>query len=161
MEVVVNKMISLALNGILLCGLILLSGCSYLPKDVMTDASMEPTLMNNMEVKIAKSDDTVKNLTRGDIVLFRYPSDSESTLIRRIIALPSETIEIKDGEVYINDMLLNEPYINSQTTAFLGQFKNVMKNKEYFVMGDNRADSSDSRTWGSVLEDTIIGKVII
>ena len=112
-----NKMTSLILSGSLLCGLILISGCSYLPKDVMTDASMEPTIMDNAEVKITKSDDAIENLTRGDIILFRYPSDSESTLIRRIIALPSETIEIKDGQVYINDILLSEPYINSQTTA--------------------------------------------
>jgi len=128
---------------------------------MMTDASMEPTLMNDTEVKVSTSDNVIKNLERGDIILFRYPSDSESTLIRRIIALPGETIEIKDGEVYINDILLSEPYIDSQTTAFLGELKSEMKDKEYFVMGDNRSDSSDSRTWGSVLEDTIIGKVII
>jgi len=157
----VNKIIGLALSGSLLCGLILISGCSYLPKDVMTDASMEPTIMDNAEVKIAKGDSVIKNFKRGDIILFRYPSDSESTLVRRIIALPGEIIEIKDGNVYINDMLLSEPYIDSQTTTFLGQLKSDIENKEYFMMGDNRSDSSDSRTWGSISEDTIIGKVII
>ena len=159
-----KKITSLVLGGsFLLCGLVLLSGCSYLPKDVMTDASMEPTLMNNTEVIIAKGDSVINNLERGDIILFKYPSDSESTLIRRVITLPGETIEIKDGEVYINDTLLSEPYVDSQiaTLTFMGQLKNVMGDNEFFVMGDNRSDSADSRTWGSISEDTIIGKVVI
>jgi len=160
----VKKISSLVLGGsFLLCGLVLLSGCSYLPKDVMTDASMEPTLMNNTEVIIAKGDSVINNLERGDIILFKYPSDSESTLIRMVITLPGETIEIKDGEVYINDTLLSEPYVDSQiaTLTFMGQLKNVMGDNEFFVMGDNRSDSADSRTWGSISEDTIIGKVVI
>ena len=89
----------------------------------------------------------------------KYPKNPKFTLTKRIIALPNETIEIKDGKVYINNIMLSEPYINSQTANF-GTTESTMKNKEYFVMGDNRSNSSDSRVWGSVSKDKIIGKVV-
>ena len=152
----------LILYGSLLCNLILTSGCSYLPKYedyTQNGVSMEPTLKNNAEVKIATSDSVIRNLKGGDIILFRYPGNPEYTLIKRIIALPGETVEIKDGKVYINSVLLNEPYIGSQITTF--GMKSTMKDKEYFVMGDNRFNSSDSRAWGPLPKDLIIGKVVI
>lgn len=175
MDVIVSRITGLVLSGSLLCGLILVSGCSYLPKNVTTNTkvddvvyenhrqngvSMEPTLMNGTEVKIAKGDNIISNLKRGDIVLFEYPRNTRFEFIKRIIALPGETIEIKNGNVYIDNILLSEPYINSQTANF-GTTKSTMKNKEYFVMGDNRSNSSDSRVWGFVPEDKIIGKVMI
>lgn len=157
-----GKIINSILGAGLLCGLILTSGCYYSPKDknfTQRGVSMEPTLKNNTSVRIATDYSVIESLKRGDMVLFKYPGNPEFTFIKRIVALPGETIEILDGRVYINGVLLNEPYIDSQITTF--GMKSAMKDEEYFVMGDNRSNSSDSRAWGPVPKDLIIGKVVI
>lgn len=107
-----------------------------------------------------------KELERGDVVVFRYPKDPKQYFIKRIIGLPGETIEIKNGKVKIHDsegknFLLNESqYLNKNTNTPGESFLKLEKN-EYFVMGDNRSHSHDSRSWGSLDKDKIIGRVLI
>jgi signal peptidase I len=98
---------------------------------------------------------------RGDIVVLKDPRDAHQDLIKRVVGLPGETIEIKDGKIYINDYLLQEPYIKSEW-RYTGP-KMAIPAGEYFVMGDNRENSLDSRSGqiGLVPKDLIIGKAML
>ena len=100
----------------------------------------------------------------GDVVIFRAPKDPEKDYIKRVIGLPDDTIYIKDGQVYLNGKLLNEErYVNPSIKTYGGTFipdgQTVTVSKDsYFVMGDNRLESSDSREWGFVTLKSIIGQ---
>ncbi len=100
--------------------------------------------------------------TRGDVVIFRYPKDPSKFFIKRVIGLPGETVKIVDSTVTItneanpNGFVLDEPYIKSMRST--GHTEEVLGEREYFVMGDNRDESSDSRAWGVLQEERIIGR---
>ncbi|HMO55399.1 MAG TPA: signal peptidase I, partial [Tepidiformaceae bacterium] len=98
---------------------------------------------------------------RGDIIVMKDPRNPETDLIKRVIGLPGETIEIVNGKVYINDFLLEEPYITRPWSD--NKAKILIPAGEYFVMGDNRDNSLDSRSSqvGLVPEDLIIGKAML
>ena len=99
------------------------------------------------------------HLDRGDIVVFWYPSDPDKSYVKRIIGLPGETVEVRTGKVYIDGKELKEPYLDTIHNQNLRD--NVLKSVDqhyYFVMGDNRDNSSDSRVWGLVPEKYIYGK---
>ena len=101
------------------------------------------------------------HLERGDIVVFWYPSDPDKSYVKRIIGLPGETVEVRNGKVFIDGKELNEPYLDTIHNQNLRD--NVVKAVDqhyYFVMGDNRDNSSDSRSWGLVPEKYIFAKVI-
>mgnify|MGYP001614219874 CR=1 FL=1 len=105
------------------------------------------------------------NLNKGDVIFFKAPPDTEKDYIKRIIALPGDTISIRGGSVYLNGNLLNEnaylkPDVKTYTGAFLKEGESMtIPPGEYFVMGDNRSYSSDSREWGFVPKNYIISKV--
>ncbi len=104
-------------------------------------------------------------LQRGDIVVFWYPEDPSKSYIKRVIGLPGETVEIRDGRVYITsqgrEQLLEEPYLDPQRNVSRANHTPVeVKQHYYFVMGDNRDASSDSRIWGLVPEKYIYGKAL-
>lgn len=95
---------------------------------------------------------------RGDPVVLRFPGDPEHTkYIKRIIGLPGEKIEIKNGIIYINDKKLDEPYLPEQTLTFPDMSQHL-EDDDYFLMGDNRSNSSDSRIWGICPKRDLIGK---
>ncbi|MEX2426273.1 MAG: signal peptidase I [Thermomicrobiaceae bacterium] len=98
--------------------------------------------------------------TRGDIVVFRPPGASSDPYIKRIIGLPGETVEIRNGSVYIDGTELQETYVSSATSWRGGgdQASVTVPENEYFMMGDNRENSSDSRSFGTVPKVNIIGK---
>lgn len=108
-----------------------------------------------------------KQLQRGDVVVFRYPRDPEQFFIKRVIGLPNERIDIKNGNVTIfnsdnpEGMVLDEKEYLSNLEFTRGESTYTLKEDEYWVLGDNRAHSSDSRTWGPVPEENIIGKVLL
>ncbi|MGH9755099.1 MAG: signal peptidase I [Blastocatellia bacterium] len=102
-----------------------------------------------------------KPIKRGDIVVLLYPDDPSKSYIKRVVGLPGEEINVENGKLYVNGEQIDEPYLDSE---YLSQ--DSMPNKErvrphhYFVLGDNRRNSSDSRYWGQVPEKYIYGKAI-
>lgn len=95
---------------------------------------------------------------RGDVIVFRYPRDPSRDFIKRIIGIPGDTMEIRNGVVTVNGVALEEPYINDGARSDMSA--KVVPKGSYFVMGDNRPNSSDSRSWGFVPEENIIGKAM-
>lgn len=100
-------------------------------------------------------------LQRGDIVVFWYPNDPSKNYIKRIVGLPGETVEVREGRVHINGVELDEPYLDPHLNVGHMTLQPVLvKDHYYFVMGDNRDNSSDSRYWGLVPEKYIYGKAL-
>ena len=99
------------------------------------------------------------HLNRGDIVVFWYPKEPDKSYVKRIIGLPGEMVEVRNGKVLINGSELNEDYLDAEHNQVLPSFpsQKVIEH-HYFVMGDNRDNSSDSRYWGLVPEKYIYGK---
>lgn len=100
---------------------------------------------------------------RGDIIVFKNPRDPAQDFIKRIIGVPGDKIKIKDGHVYLNGHIIKEPYLDpnlmTNPQAFLNDDEEVtVKNDNYIVFGDNRPGSSDSREWGLLPKENIIGK---
>lgn len=93
---------------------------------------------------------------RGEVVVFRYPLDPSRDFVKRVVAIPGDTVEIRDGDLYVNDELVQEPYVGSVARTNLR--RTLLAADEYFVMGDNRPHSNDSRSWGPVTIDAIIGR---
>ena len=96
---------------------------------------------------------------RGDIIIFKYPDDESVNYVKRVIGLPGETVLIEDGEVYIDGEVIEEPYLDTVTLGYYGPY--TVPEGCYFVMGDNRNDSRDSRFWDNtyVAKDKIVAKV--
>lgn len=127
---------------------------------------MEPNLENGDYLLVDEISYRFRESERGDIVVFRYPYDTSQFFIKRIIGLPNETVEIRNNIVKIykddkaNGTVLDEPYLPfSQKTLVDTVVK--LKDKEYFVMGDNRLQSSDSRKWGSLDKKYIVGRAFV
>ena len=100
-------------------------------------------------------------LERGDIVVFWFPNDPTKSYIKRVIGLPGETVQVRGGRILINGKELQEPYLeHALNVAAADEAPVYVKPHYYFVMGDNRDNSSDSRTWGLVPEKYIYGKAL-
>ncbi len=96
---------------------------------------------------------------RGDIVVFEYPRDTSRDFIKRVIGLPGEVVEIRNGQVYINGIPLQEPYLPDTVRAHMADMPpTVVPPNAVFVMGDNRGNSSDSRSWGPLPLNRIVGQ---
>ena len=93
----------------------------------------------------------------GEIIVFRFPGEPDRDFVKRVIGLPGDEVEIVDGKVKINGFVYNEPYISSPFDYNMEPKR--MAEGEYFVMGDNRPHSNDSRNWGPVPEENVVGKV--
>ena len=101
------------------------------------------------------------SLERGDVVVFWPPKDPDKSYVKRIIGLPGETVEMREGKILINGQALSEPYLDPHLTASRMSTAPVRVDEHYyFVMGDNRDNSSDSRVWGLVPEKYIYGKAL-
>ena len=96
---------------------------------------------------------------RGDVIVFRFPRDPSKDFVKRVIGLPGELIELKSGKTFIDGVPLEEPYLDSKQAS--SHPPTQIGEKEYFVMGDNRRSSNDSRTWGPVPEENLLGKVLV
>lgn len=127
---------------------------------VVPSGSMEKTIMVGDRIIANRLAFIFDNIDRGDIVVFRNPDDYNELLVKRVIGLPNDNINIIKGKIYINGELYEEDYINVDDEFYSGEF-NVPEDS-YFMMGDNRRYSIDSRYWDNsyVKRDQIIGKAL-
>jgi signal peptidase I len=120
--------------------------------------SMLPVLEDQDRLFINKLAYRVGEIHRGDVVVFLYPHDHEKSYIKRVIALPGDTLRIDHGQVYVNDARVEESYVPRQFEDDRSQPEMTVPKHEYFVMGDHRSVSSDSRDFGPVDRELIYGK---
>lgn len=131
---------------------------------IVSGDSMVPTFHNGQYLIVDELSYHLGNIKRGDVVIFKYPHDPSRFFIKRLIALPNETIVIKDKTVKIfnkenpDGFVLNEPYINEDFKTD-GAYQTGPE--DYFVMGDNRNRSSDSRSWGLLNKKFLIGRAYL
>ncbi len=127
--------------------------------------SMEPNFQNGDYLIIDELSYRIREPQRGEVIVFKYPNDVSQRYIKRIIGLPGETIDIEDGKVTITNQAgektLEEANYLSGAVYTAGDIRKTLGNDEYFVLGDNRTASSDSRRWGTVPQKDIVGRVLI
>lgn len=129
---------------------------------IVSGASMEPNFQDGEYLIIDELTYAFRQPARGETIVFRYPLDPSEFFIKRIVGLPGETIEIKNGSVLINDGALPEPYLPlGARKETLPNLKIRLDENEYFVLGDNRPRSSDSRFWGALPEEKIMGRALV
>lgn len=120
--------------------------------------SMMPELSNHDRLFINKFVYHLESINRGDVVVFHYPLDPSKSYIKRVIGLPGDRIRITDGRVWLNGKLLREPYVPAQYRDDDSMSTMIVPKDSYFVMGDHRSISSDSRAFGPVERSLIYGK---
>jgi signal peptidase I len=131
--------------------------CIYQPVRV-EGTSMQPELQNNDRLFINKVVYSVEKIHRGDVVVFHYPIDPSKSYIKRVIALPGDRLRIADGVVYVNGKAIPEPYVPADFRDDRSVNPEVIPPGDYWVMGDHRCVSSDSRDFGPVPRRFIYGK---
>ncbi len=129
-------------------------------------ASMEPNFFDHEYLIIDELSYRLNDPKRGDIVVFKYPKDEKQFFIKRVIGLPGETVEIVDGKVRIYNKEQPNGFFLDETSYIDGVFTSSrqivqLKEDEYYLMGDNRPDSLDSRIFGPVKRDLLIGRVAL
>lgn len=131
---------------------------------IVSGASMDDTFTSGQYLIVDQLSYYFEQPTRGEVIIFRYPRDPSKFFIKRIIGLPGDTVKIEDSVVTIINaenplgFTVDEPYIKSMQPA--PPFSETLGEREYFVMGDNRDQSSDSRSWGVLQEERIIGRAL-
>jgi len=118
--------------------------------------SMDPTLEDNQYLMVSKLDYRLHEPQRGDIIVFYDPHDRERKLIKRIVGLPGEILEIRNGQVFVNKRRLEEAYIVNP--GHYSQPPIPIPEDSYYVLGDNRNNSNDSHNWGPLSGQEIVGK---
>jgi signal peptidase I len=131
---------------------------------IVSGASMEDTFHSGEYLIIDQVTYYLHEPSRGDVVVFRYPKDPSKFFIKRVIGLPGETIDIQGDVVKLiqadgTEITLKEPYI--KTMAENTSITETLGDREYFVMGDNRDASSDSRVWGVLQREKIVGRALL
>jgi signal peptidase I len=121
--------------------------------------SMAPTLSDHDRLIINKFAYQVGAPRKGDIVMFYYPINPDEAFVKRVIAEEGDTVRIAGGRVYVNDQPLDDSYVSSEYRSHENFGPQVVRPGYYFVLGDHRNDSSDSREWGLVPKKYIVGKV--
>lgn len=122
--------------------------------------SMEPLLQDGDRIVVNKFKYRFQPIERGDVVVFWYPRDPSVSFIKRIIALPGDTVDIRSGEVYVNDRPLPEAYLQEGYMDESSHSAMRVEKGHYYVMGDHRRSSNDSRTWGEVPQKYIYGEAV-
>lgn len=152
-EVIKSALFAVIISVIMLC---------FFRFTIVNGQSMEPSLYNNEKLLLSTTSYVFSEPERGDIIVVKPEAINVDYIIKRIIAIPGDTVEIKDNVIYVNDIAIDEPYLTEQMiTSDIEKFK--LANNEYFICGDNRNNSLDSRSeiLGPITKDEIFGKVII
>lgn len=128
---------------------------------LVSGSSMEPTFQDGNYLLIDEISYHLRDPKRGEVIVFKYPGNPKTFYVKRVIGLPGETIEIKDNKVSVKrgekEIVLEEGYVSTRETD--GDFASTLEKNEYFMMGDNRNFSFDSRRWGPLKRSSIIGIV--
>lgn len=130
---------------------------------IVSGVSMVPNFQHRDYLIVQKLSYRFGDVQRGDVVILRYPKDPKQYFVKRVIGLPGEQVGIVGGEVKITNkehpegFLLDEPYLEEGVSSGNPQFT-ILEDDQYFVMGDNRGQSSDSRAWGTLPGEMIVGK---
>ncbi len=129
---------------------------------IVSGSSMVPNFDNGDYLIVDELTYRTREPERGEVVIFRYPNDPSKYFIKRVVGLPEETVSVRDNKVSVQNAagteVLNEPYITGSTQ---GRLSRTLGPNEYFVLGDNREFSSDSRSWGPVPRDHIVGRALV
>ncbi len=139
------------------------AACGFPGRDsiILEGTAMLPSFKDGQRVKVKRFDRFEEpDLKRGDVVAFLFPDDPSKYYVKRLIGLPGETVEIREGKVIVNGQVLDEPYVESRLNlSHRSQEPIFVKPNYYYVLGDNRDNSSDSRIWGLVPERYVFAKV--
>jgi len=122
--------------------------------------SMQPELLDQERIFVNKFVYHFEEIHRGDIVVFWYPKDPSKSFIKRVVGVPGDLVAIRDGHVYINGELLQERYVPRGYQDFDSYPPTRVKDGHYYVLGDHRNASNDSRSWGLVPRRFIYGKAV-
>ncbi|MBC7766520.1 signal peptidase I [Arenimonas sp.] len=127
----------------------------------VSGSSMDDTFKDGDYVIVDKISYRFKNPEKGDVIVFNPPAsvENKSRFIKRVIATPTETIEVLDGKTYINKKVVTEDYVKYKSPKTSAS--TFLDDNQYFVMGDNRYVSFDSRYWGPIVKDEIQGRVLL
>jgi len=138
--------------------------CGFQVEDSITlqGTAMLPNFKEGQRLKVKRFDRFEKpDVKRGDVVVFLFPDDPSKSYIKRLIGLSGDTVEIREGKVIVNGQELDEPYVDSRLDqSHRSQQPIYVKPNYYYVLGDNRDNSSDSRIWGLVPERYVYAKVV-
>jgi len=139
--------------------------CGFQGKDaiVLEGTGMLPSFKEGQRVKVKRFDRFEEpDLKRGDVIAFLFPDDPSKSYVKRVIGLPGDTVEIREGKVIVNGQELDEPYVDSRrlNLSRRSQQQIYVRPNYYYVLGDNRDNSSDSRIWGLVPERYIYAKIV-
>ena len=123
--------------------------------------SMSPSLRHNERIIVNKFCYAFQEIERGDLIVFSLEGDRSRTFVKRVIGAPGDVVEIYAGSVYINGKILNEPYVKE--TVLEGETRPAVfiEPGKYYVLGDSRDNSNDSRNWGLIRREDIVGKVVL
>ena len=130
---------------------------TLIPRYIVDGASMQPNFFTSERVIVDRMSMLFGGPSRGDVIVLESPTADDDLLIKRVIGLPGEAITIQDGRVYVDGMMLDEPYISEFCTYRSCNGEWNLGSDEYFVLGDNRSHSLDSHSFGPVDGATIIG----
>jgi signal peptidase I len=124
--------------------------------------SMMPSLVDQERIFINKFSYRfgISEVNRGDTVVFWFPADTTKSYIKRVVGVPGDSVEIRRGRLYVNHEELAEPYVPEEYRDQVSLDSMVVPEGEYFVLGDHRSSSNDSRTWGTVARGFIYGKAV-
>jgi signal peptidase I len=147
------------LNSIFFIAAALVLSELALPRSSIDGPSMQPTLFAGQHLLISRINYLFGDPQRGDIAVFDPPDEKTEMLIKRVIGIPGDTLEIRNNEVYRNGELLDEPYFVN-TPCRCRDDSWTLEADEYFMMGDNRNQSNDSRAFGPITRERIVGKAI-